>query len=192
MSDTGEIFKNGHKLNQIINQDGYKHVIVKDQFGAYTTLRVGRAVAMAFIENDDPKIKTEVNHKDYNRANDCVWNLEWMSHADNVRYSTPNRKDISGDKNPNYGNRKLSKRYEEHPEDALKYQSRKGLQNGRARGIKAILNGEVVGEFEYIVMCCNYLNSFFGTSRDASSLRSQIDKSVRTGKQYKGFTFEKQ
>lgn len=43
-----------------------------------------RLVAIAYIPNDDPN-KTEVNHKDGNKLNNCVDNLEWVSTRENVQ-----------------------------------------------------------------------------------------------------------
>lgn len=45
---------------------------------------VHRIIAQMFIPN--PEHLTDVNHKDNNRANNCVDNLEWMSHKDNLEY----------------------------------------------------------------------------------------------------------
>mgnify|MGYP001197023386 CR=1 FL=1 len=191
VSDTGDICRNGKPVIPSFSRDGYRRIFIRKENGRGSGLRVCRAVAMAFIPNDDPANKTEVNHKDYNRANDCVDNLEWISHGDNVRYSVKNKPDISGPNNPNYGNRKLSKRYAEHPEDALKYQSRKGTQNGRARRIRAFINGDLLGEFELIRDCCEFLNTYFKTSHKIDSIRSQIDNSIRRNKPYKGMLFEK-
>lgn len=44
-----------------------------------------RLVAEAFIPN--PNNYTTVNHKDENKLNNCVDNLEWLSVEDNNRYS---------------------------------------------------------------------------------------------------------
>jgi hypothetical protein len=46
---------------------------------------VHRLVAEAFIDN--PNNLTTVNHKDENKLNNNVENLEWMSIDDNIRYS---------------------------------------------------------------------------------------------------------
>ncbi len=45
-----------------------------------------RIVAMAFLSN--PKNLPEVNHKDFNRLNNFMQNLEWCDRTYNVRYST--------------------------------------------------------------------------------------------------------
>lgn len=48
---------------------------------------VSRLVAMAFIPNPDPNHFTEVDHIDDDKANNCVENLQWISHDSNVRKS---------------------------------------------------------------------------------------------------------
>lgn len=50
-----------------------------------------RLVAIHFIENDDINLKIEVNHKDGNRLNNDVSNLEWVSKKDNILHAFKNK-----------------------------------------------------------------------------------------------------
>ena len=47
-------------------------------------------VAQAFIPNPDNL--PQVNHKDEDKSNNCVSNLEWITPKDNCNYGTRNRK----------------------------------------------------------------------------------------------------
>ena len=51
---------------------------------------VHQLVAQAFIDN--PENYNEVNHKDENKQNNCVDNLEWCNRAYNINYGTRNQK----------------------------------------------------------------------------------------------------
>lgn len=53
--------------------------------GKASQMSVHRAVAMSFIDN--PNNFPQVNHKDYNKKNNCVTNLEWCNSEYNQRYS---------------------------------------------------------------------------------------------------------
>ena len=66
------------------DKDGYLQVgLYKD--GHVKKLKVHRIVAEAFIQN--PNNLETVNHKDEVKTNNVASNLEWMSRADNKRYS---------------------------------------------------------------------------------------------------------
>jgi hypothetical protein len=68
------------KHMKICVKSGYYHIgLVNDN--SKKTLKVHRLVAMAFIEN--PEGKLEVNHKDKNKLNNSVSNLEWMTRREN-------------------------------------------------------------------------------------------------------------
>lgn len=52
---------------------------------------VHRLVAQAFIPNNDPS-KTLINHKDENKRNNSVANLEWCTYKYNANYGTRNER----------------------------------------------------------------------------------------------------
>lgn len=56
--------------------------------GKTETRRVHRLVAEAFIPN--PENKSDVNHIDFNRSNNCVENLEWTTRQENCLHSAAN------------------------------------------------------------------------------------------------------
>ena len=70
---------NGQRLQVILSKEGVKKVHA-----------VHRLVAEAFIVNDCTDYKTQVNHKDNNRYNNCVDNLEWVTPSENTTHAYAN------------------------------------------------------------------------------------------------------
>jgi hypothetical protein len=64
--------------------NGYKKVRLSKK-SRQLTKQVHRLVAKAFIPN--PENKPFVNHKDLNRSNNNVNNLEWVTHQENVNHA---------------------------------------------------------------------------------------------------------
>ena len=56
------------------------------------TYYVHKLVALAFLPNPDNL--AQVNHKDLNKLNNCVDNLEWITHRDNIRHAKKNLPDF--------------------------------------------------------------------------------------------------
>lgn len=71
------------KVLKPINTNGYHYVILRKN-GEYTHKRVRRLVAGAFIPN--PKKLEYINHKDENKKNNSLENLEWCTPKYNVYY----------------------------------------------------------------------------------------------------------
>lgn len=76
-------------LKSAINRGGYNTVILVKQ-GKYRTHFVHRLVAQAFIPNPDEL--PQINHKDENKLNNKVENLEWCTSKYNVNYGTRNER----------------------------------------------------------------------------------------------------
>lgn len=89
------IISNYHKqsddiiLKQKINVTGY-NVVNLSKNGCYKTKFVHRLVAEAFIPN--PNTLPQINHKDENKLNNCVNNLEWCTGKYNANYGTRNER----------------------------------------------------------------------------------------------------
>jgi len=61
--------------------DGYK-VVHLYKCGSCKVFRVHRLVALAYLDN--PENKPEVNHFDKDKTNNNDWNLEWVTHQENI------------------------------------------------------------------------------------------------------------
>lgn len=68
-----------------LNSYGYPRVNIKLIDGSFKECLIHRLVAEAFIPNDDTS-KTDVNHKDENKLNNDVSNLEWCTKEYNNNY----------------------------------------------------------------------------------------------------------
>lgn len=186
----GLVRKNGKPANIRLNHDGYEVVTIKDR-----AIGVHRLVALAFIANDEPNTKLEVNHLDFNRTNNHVSNLKWVTHLENIEYSRLHgrykMRNINGANNPNYNNDTLKKKYKDDPKLALEKQSRKGSVNGMSKSIELYKDGNLIDTFEYIGLCCEYLHLNHGFSSNAETVRIGIRRSISKNVPYKGFTFKK-
>ena len=78
----GERSSKGKLLNGEIKKDGYCRVQLSDAKTNKTDrVYLHRLVASAFIDN--PLNKPCINHKDGNKLNNSVDNLEWVTHQEN-------------------------------------------------------------------------------------------------------------
>ena len=107
-------------LKHNIHKDGY-HLVGLSKNNSKKSYLVHRLVAEAFISN--PEKKSEVNHIDGNKNNNCVNNLEWVDRCENMRH----RIDVLGFKGGLYG--KL------------------GALNKQSKIVQQIKDGIVIAEF---------------------------------------------
>lgn len=80
--------KKGKVLKQYRNNKGYPCVHMYKN-NKYKTKNVHRLVAISFIEN--PNNLPQVNHKDEDKTNNVVTNLEWCTNKYNCNYGNHRR-----------------------------------------------------------------------------------------------------
>lgn len=74
-------------LKTQLNRKGYQRIRVSFNAKKYG-LNIHRIVAQTFIPN--PNNLPQVNHKDCNKLNNHIENLEWISNIDNIRHAFKN------------------------------------------------------------------------------------------------------
>lgn len=168
VSSTG-LVKDSHKDKLVsinVRKDGYNKVSLVDdskdiyESGRWICVFLHRFIAEAFIPNDNNL--PEINHKDRNKSNNSVNNLEWCTHQDNIIHSFKTRITPKGKDHWLHGTTKskeqrkqmsLAKQGENHPKfkgwyekDGIRYYS--ALQAAKATGenqksiIKRAMNNE--------------------------------------------------
>jgi hypothetical protein len=87
-----KILHHSRIISQSLNREGYPKVFLNTPNGE-VTITVHRLVAKAFIPN--PNNLPQVNHKDENKTNNNVDNLEWCDATYNLNYG--NRSKIASE-----------------------------------------------------------------------------------------------
>lgn len=88
VSKSGNIYsiKNKKILKPVPNKKGYCYVTLCNNNKKHNYY-IHQLVAQHFIENDEPNNKIYVNHKDKNKANNVVDNLEWCTASENILHA---------------------------------------------------------------------------------------------------------
>ena len=189
--EDGSFFtRKGRPKAEMLNKDGY--LVVKLSKGNYDkNIPIHILVAKNFIEDKDYSDGWEVNHKDAVRTNNCVDNLEWVTRQGNIAHAVAmGHMKRYGERNPNYGNDTLKKKFQEHPE-LRTLQARKGAQNGRCVAVS--MTDTETGEtksFNYLRDCARYLVLNGGIkAKNIDGIANRITASIKTGDPYEGYTF---
>ena len=96
-----------------------------------------------------------------------------------------------GKSNPNYGNKKLSQYYKNHPDIAKQKQGRPGVKNGRCIHVKLMdKDRNIIKEFDYISQCAKYFKSLIKSEAKINSIAISIGQHIKTKTSYKGYFFE--
>lgn len=101
-------------LKTHISTNGYEQLTLVASNGERVKHRVHRLVAMAFLPNPDNL--PEVNHKDENKLNNCVDNLEWCTKTYNNNYGTKTSKNKNHTYKPKV---QLTKEKHENPKEDI-------------------------------------------------------------------------
>lgn len=85
VSSCGKVFGcTGEEMEQETTNRGYKRISLSIN-GKHERWSVHRLVALLFIPN--PEQKLQVNHKDGNKENNDISNLEWCTASENVQHA---------------------------------------------------------------------------------------------------------
>lgn len=88
ISENGDCFneKTGKMLKGQISNSGYLNFNLTLPDGRKKRLYAHRLVATAYIKKENAQ-QAEVNHKDGNKLNNSVNNLEWVTHTENIAHA---------------------------------------------------------------------------------------------------------
>lgn len=188
ISESGDAYnfvRRNQKCTTYLNKDGYPC------FGG--GIPVHQYVALGWV--DGYFDGAEVNHIDFDRTNYCASNLEWVTHIDNVHYSSDaDRYAVKyGEDNPNFHNDTLHKKLENNPELRVRYYSRPGTQNGRASHIYVYSKDmELIKDFDLIKDCARWLAQKHNKDENKiPHIQSAISTAIKNNKTYLGMLFYK-
>lgn len=159
---------------------GYQRVLIYYN-GKRKHYAVHRLVAETYLPN--PKQYPEVNHKNGDKTNNTVYNLEWCTASYNVRHSYDTGLNYAGEKNSNasMSNEVAQKIAQCLAENKLTITEISNLTDVSRRAIRHILKGEnwrrVVTDYDfsnYDVYDCRYARKLQNTDRLLTEYDSRL------------------
>jgi len=97
-----------------------------------------------------------------------------------------------GKTNPNYGNKKLSMFYRDNPDVSKEKNSRAGIKNGRAIPVAMSNDNGFYKEFDYMILCAEYLveKKIIETrAKNLSGIATRISSAAKNGSEYANHDF---
>lgn len=122
-------------LSQFTTKRGYKRVMLYRN-GKPKPFLVHRLVAEAFLVNDDPVNKTQINHKDENPNNNKVENLEYCTVKYNNNYGNHKKRLSESQKGRTFTEEHKRKLSENHADFT-------GTKNPRTKKVQCLNNGMI-------------------------------------------------
>lgn len=97
VSDEGDVFSKSTQrvMKQYKNNSGYMCVHIKGK-----AKTVHRLVAEAFLPIPEPGKMLEVNHINYDKTDNRIANLEWLTHAENCAHAESRRRALLKKRTP--------------------------------------------------------------------------------------------
>ena len=80
-------FQKGKIIAIQYNKRNNLYMVMLNKHGKRKAFNLHKLVALNFIPNDDTENKTTVNHKDGDRSNNRVDNLEWDTYSENLKHA---------------------------------------------------------------------------------------------------------
>lgn len=157
VSECGNVYSTRAKkwLKPTKNRHGYLTLTVKNPTTSSKSASIHRIVAFSWLGNP-PEGKPEINHKDGNKSNNSVSNLEWCSRSENIKHGFDNHlfdKKIEATIESNKREWALGRKRKAVEMGGLK---RKEYTRGKHEGAKKVIHLPTGKIFDCIVDACEH------------------------------------